>query len=131
MKTTEEKVEMLLKAHERLNNHFNNLNEKYEDLKDLAVKLAEWVSDIEKTIPLRSDEMKVGRTYIKEIDRIVDSESVVWNGKPFVNYEIKLKDHPEIYKIFCSKDIPLQSGNDLQFTLDEGSCLRKIKIKSW
>jgi len=114
MQTTEDKVELLMKANLRLTNEMKNLTADYANLKDIVKKMADWIDDIEKRLDGQPKKMVVGNTYVKEIESIIEAKEVEWNGSDWINYTILLEGHEEAFEVFTLADVCLQPGRYIQ-----------------
>lgn len=131
MKTEKEKIELLIKANERLTNQYKNLTSDIDRLKDIVKKIGDWIDDIEKRLDGHPKKMVVGNTYIKEIESIIEAKEVEWKGSDWINYTILLEGHEEAFEVFTLADTCLQPGRTIQFILSEGSKLKNLKLKNW
>ena len=133
MKTIEEKVEMLIKANERLTNQVKSLEERLDKvvkgvnshLDDVYTKLNEL------EIGKEEKPMACGNSYIREIDLITSCTETEWKGSKWLNYELSLKGHNEVYSAFVRSTSVLEPDQAIQFIYDGGGKLKSLKIKNW
>ena len=133
MKTIEEKVEMLIKANERLTNQVKSLQERLDKVvkgtnsyfDDVYTKLNEL------EIGKEEKPMACGNSYIREIDLITSCTETEWKGSKCLNYELSLKGHKEVYSTFVRSTNVLEPNQAIQFIYDGGGKLKSLKIKNW
>ena len=133
MKTLEEKVEMLIKANQRLTNQLKEVTDRQEKM---AEKVKGYLEDIyskinELQIAREEKLMICGSGYIKEIELITKCNETDWRGSKWRSYELMLKGYSEVYTAFVPADIILEPDTVVQFSYEGEGKLKSLKVKNW
>ena len=138
MKTLEEEIKLLKTAHQRLFNQYQELIKDYEKLSKLVIQNNDFINQVDienyqfrnkilKSQPKES--FKDGQYYSEIIDDIISIEQVQWNGKEFLNMEVKLIDRNELFKAFVQKGNQPKVGDKIKFTyIITDNKLSKLKV---
>lgn len=129
MQSIEQKVELLLRANQKLTNELEDVNKRFDKLKDITQQLYSRINQLELT--RESQPMICGSGYVKEIESIVEANEVKWKDSSWINYTIQLKGYSEVFIVFVPSDIELKPNQSIQFTYEGGSRLKSVKIKNW
>jgi hypothetical protein len=118
MKELQEQIDMLKKAHQRLFNQYNTLEQNYSKLKEYCERITDIVNETNTMFKTEIQELKQsqpkkelvpGNMYSELIDELItQSETIEWKGKNFKNIDIKLKGRNEVYSSFVeTKYLPI------------------------
>lgn len=120
MKTIEEELKMIKTAHSRLLNQYKELEKVVKVYSTKLNVLDEYVQ--EQLIELNNIKqvnnkypLVAGSRYMEEIVEIISTNEVEWQGNPYNNYEVKLKDREELYTIFISTKYKLEPKLMIKF----------------
>ena len=133
MNTVEEKVEMLIKANGRLTAQLKDLTERHEKLVKAINDRLEGIYTTLNKLQIGKEEkpMICGSSYIREIDLVTSCTETEWKGSKWLNYELSLKGHNEVYSAFVRSSNVLEPDQAIQFIYDGGGRLKSLKIKNW
>lgn len=107
--TIEERLIQLEKAHSRLYNQYQNLQKDFNGLEEFVHNVlylivkdnCKAIRDLKDFQP--KEKFIDGNTYMETIEELISIKEVKWDGKDFLDAEVKLFSRPEIYKIFILK----------------------------
>ena len=133
MKTVEEELKMLKTAHSRLLNQYKELEKYINVVSNKLINLDEYVQkefiQLNNTRPVFvKNPLLVGSRYIECISEIISTNEVQWQGSPYNNYEIKLKDREELYTVFISSKYKLEPKLMIKFFYSGEGKLSGIKL---
>ena len=133
MEKIEEKVELLIKANQRLTNQLKDLTERFEKLLEAIKTTFTNVRSQLKELEVIKDNqpMKCGSGYIKEVDFIIECKEVDWRSSKWKTYLLQLKGYTEVYEVFVNADVEIEPSSVLQFSVGEDGKLRSVKVKNW
>ena len=138
MKTTEERIEQLEKAHSRLFNLVKDIQLDIHNMKDRAGNsyLEFWnkIEDIKNILQPKDDvqvlpdELKNGIEYKAIVSEIVRTKQVKWKGIDYTNWELKLEGKEEyVYLAFIPTENTVMVGDKVRFTYTHPFQLKKLK----
>ena len=133
MNTPEEKIELLIKANQRLTNQLKELTEDFIKLRELTKEgLRNTNTRVKHLEELGNNQpMKCGSGYIKEVDFVIECKEVDWRSSKWKTYLLQLKGYTEVYEVFVNADVEIEPSSVLQFSVGEDGKLRSVKVKNW
>jgi len=137
MKTVEERIEQLEKAHSRLHNQLKDVQEDLIIIKDRMgnnyLELTSKIDNILNTLQPKEeiaalpDELKNGIEYKAIVSEIIKTKDVEWKRKNYTNYELKLEGKEEyMFLAFVPTDNKIIAGDKVRFTYQHPFQCRKL-----